>query len=144
MESGQRLRVGNELIEGGGPAVVKAHLFVLLLGFEVVVDRHGDVAGTGAFGLHGDDAGHEGFLGGAIAGQEGVGEDEALHGDHIGDKLSALFGDYVDIPVAIQIPADAAPSTPGAPSDRIEWERSLTADLPGIDFCVDFIVPVFQ
>jgi len=50
----------------------------------------------------------------------------------------------VGIPVAFHVPHDCTPTTPGEPEDCIEWEVSATAEVPGIDFKVAFIVPLFM
>lgn len=47
------------------------------------------------------------------------------------------------MPIKVHIPRTCTPTTPGSPSDRIEWELSAKADVMGIDFSALFIVPVF-
>ncbi len=47
------------------------------------------------------------------------------------------------IPVKVYIPRDCKPTTPASPEDRFEWELSVEAEVAGIDFKADFIIPVF-
>lgn len=47
------------------------------------------------------------------------------------------------IPIKIYVPRDCTPTTPESPSTRHEWELSAKADVAGIDFVANFIVPVF-
>lgn len=48
-----------------------------------------------------------------------------------------------DIPVSFEIPADAAPTRGEDSVDRILWNLSVDAELPGLDYHADFEVPVF-
>lgn len=49
----------------------------------------------------------------------------------------------VAIPVRVHVPFDVKPTTPGAPENRIEWELTAKAAMPGIDFAAAFPVPLF-
>ena len=44
------------------------------------------------------------------------------------------------IPIKVYVPRDCTPTTPGASSDRMEWELSAKADVAGIDFAANFII----
>jgi hypothetical protein len=48
------------------------------------------------------------------------------------------------IPIQIAIPGTCRESTPGPASDRIEWELTVRAASPGINFYASFTVPVFR
>jgi hypothetical protein len=47
------------------------------------------------------------------------------------------------IPIMVYIPRDCMQTTLQDPDDRIEWELSAKAEITGVDFAANFIVPVF-
>lgn len=49
----------------------------------------------------------------------------------------------VAIPIKFYIPRSCTPTTPGSPTDRMEWELKATSEVAGIDFLTEFIVPIF-
>ncbi len=59
------------------------------------------------------------------------------------DRMMTERDGTLAIPIKVYIPRDCTPTTPDAPSDRIEWKLSAKAEVAGIDFAADFIVPVF-
>lgn len=60
------------------------------------------------------------------------------------EHLATEADGMVAIPVRFYIPRSCTPSTPGWPTDRMEWELKAAAEVAGIDFVTDFIVPVFM
>jgi hypothetical protein len=54
-----------------------------------------------------------------------------------------MDGARVEIPFSFDLPEDAPPSTPLKLDNRIAWEVSADADLPGLDFSARVEVPVF-
>lgn len=48
------------------------------------------------------------------------------------------------VPVSFEIPSDLAETTVGDEDEDIVWRLNLTAGLPGIDYGVEFDVPVFR
>lgn len=49
-----------------------------------------------------------------------------------------------EIPIAFRIPFDCEPSDDENPRDEILWRVGVTAEVPGVDFGVNFVVPVFR
>ncbi len=63
---------------------------------------------------------------------------------NVGHEHLATEGDgSVAIPIRFFVPRACTPSTPGAPTSRYEWELKAKAAVSGIDFLIEFIVPVF-
>ena len=54
-----------------------------------------------------------------------------------------LRGQQVDIPVSFGVPPDQPPSPARLAEERIVWEASAHADVPGVDYGASFEVPVF-
>ena len=50
----------------------------------------------------------------------------------------------LSVPVAFAIPAAAAPSDTRDASDAVAWRLELSAQVPGVDYCSTFEVPVFR
>lgn len=48
------------------------------------------------------------------------------------------------IPVRFAIPYDAGPDSGPDASDPIKWHLEVSAELPGVDFSTQFVVPVFR
>ena len=47
------------------------------------------------------------------------------------------------IPVEFDIPEDAYETNHEMPSDQLLWMLHAQADVPGVDYCDDFEIPVF-
>jgi hypothetical protein len=47
------------------------------------------------------------------------------------------------IPVEFDIPGDAYETNHEMPSDQLLWTLHAQADVPGVDYCDDFEIPVF-
>ncbi|NBC19276.1 MAG: hypothetical protein GVY18_18375 [Bacteroidetes bacterium] len=48
----------------------------------------------------------------------------------------------LDVPVALDLPADAPPTTLGSRSEGIVWDLTVSADVPGLDYGATFRLPV--
>lgn len=59
------------------------------------------------------------------------------------DRMLVQPDGTLAIPIKVYVPRDCTPTTPGAPSDRHEWELSAEAEVSGIDFQSNFIIPLF-
>ena len=53
-------------------------------------------------------------------------------------------GDGVSVPIAVPIPRDVPQTSAASPKDRILWRLELKSAVPGVDFQVQFEVPVFD
>ncbi len=61
--------------------------------------------------------------------------------------MHELLEDQADqsaIPVEFQIPADCRPSDERNSDDQTLWRLTAAANVPGIDYSVTFVVPVFK
>jgi hypothetical protein len=61
-----------------------------------------------------------------------------------GRQTRSAEGMFTTVPVAFELPADAAPSATTNSRDQVVWRLSLSAEVPGVDYAATFEVPVFR
>jgi hypothetical protein len=57
---------------------------------------------------------------------------------------SAFGASDIAFPIAFAIPEDCPPWDDLDPGDRVEWKLRATAEIPGVNLCLEFPVPVFE
>jgi uncharacterized membrane protein HdeD (DUF308 family) len=61
-----------------------------------------------------------------------------------GRQTRSAEGMITTVPVAFEVPADAAPCDTTSSRDQVVWRLSLSAEVPGVDYAATFEVPVFR